>query len=31
VTFTANKDNQGLGAKIAIVITDGAGNQSSCI
>jgi hypothetical protein len=31
VTFTANKDNQSLSAKIAVVITDAAGNQSSCI
>jgi hypothetical protein len=31
VTFTATKDDQTKGAQIAIVITDVAGNQSSCI
>jgi hypothetical protein len=30
VQFTATKKNQSLGAQIAIVITDVAGNQSSC-
>ena len=31
VTFTATKQNQALPARVAIVLTDVAGNQSSCI
>jgi hypothetical protein len=30
IAFTATKNNQSLGAQIAIVMTDVAGNQASC-